>query len=199
MMFYMALPIHNITTSQPNTVRSNSPKRRWASAEQSLVPVVPGVSGVLEQLVATPAISWQWNPPLTVARPVARRGSPCTLAGAFLGSCYGSCERFKGRRFNVVSSCKTCQAAKTFSHPGALEHSYTFCRSFKTNPPRTRVEMKIYQDHFSGKQLFGGRMGCFLTCRLPVVSKRFIELLTLRRIRRSGIFQPAWLLCEWVI
>jgi len=67
MMFYMALPIHNITTSQPNAVRSNSPKRSWASAKQSLVPVVPGVPGVLEQLVATPAISWQWNPPLTVA------------------------------------------------------------------------------------------------------------------------------------
>ena len=122
----MALPIHNITTSQPNAVRSNSPKRSWASAKQSLVPVVPGV---LEQLVATPAISWQWNPPLTVAH----RGSPCTLARAFLGSCYVGCESFKGRRFNVVSSCKTCQAAKTFSHPGALEHSSTFCRSFKTN------------------------------------------------------------------
>ena len=131
MMFYMALPIHNITTSQPNAVRSNSPKRSWASAKQSLVPVVPGVPGVLEQLVATPAISWQWNPPLTVAH----RGSPCTLARAFLGSCYLGCESFKGRRFNVVSGCKTCQAAKTFSHPGALEHSYTFSRSNKSGGP----------------------------------------------------------------
>ena len=184
MMFYMALPIHNITTSQPNAVRSNSPKRSWASAKQSLVRVVPGV---LEQLIAAPAISWQWNPPLTVAH----RGSPCTLARAFLGSCYVGCESFKGRRFNVVSSCKTCQAAKTFSHPGALEHSYTFCRSFKTNQVDQGGNQDISRSFFR-KATFWWSDVFFLKHVVSPLCQSVIKLLALRRIRRSGILQPAW-------
>lgn len=129
----------------------------------------------------------------------SHRGSPCTLAGAFLGSCYGSCESFKGRRFNVVSSCKTCQAAQNIQSSRCFgTFCDTFCRSFKTNQVDQGGNSKIYQDHFSRKQLFGGRMGCFFPCRLPAASKRFIKLLALRRIRRSGILQPAWL-CEWEI